>query len=129
MHRGVGISIILGVAVGVIALMMRARSPGSPAAYHSITREIMASPITVVAPADVASEAADVVFGVFDDIDAEMSEWKPGSALSAVNDAAGDRPVAVPEPLLGVIERGLEIGAMTDGAFDITWAALWGLWD
>jgi thiamine biosynthesis lipoprotein len=28
-----------------------------------------------------------------------------------------------------VIRRGVEIGELTGGAFDVTWAALWGLWD
>jgi thiamine biosynthesis lipoprotein len=28
-----------------------------------------------------------------------------------------------------VIRRGIEIGDLNEGAFDITWAALWGLWD
>jgi thiamine biosynthesis lipoprotein len=58
-----------------------------------------------------------------------MSEWKASSPLSAVNAAAGREPVAVPDDLRDVIRRGIEIGALTDGAFDVTWAALWGLWD
>ena len=58
-----------------------------------------------------------------------MSEWKDTSPLSAVNREAGVRPVAVPADLREVIRRGIEIGALTDGAFEISWAALWGLWD
>jgi thiamine biosynthesis lipoprotein len=37
--------------------------------------------------------------------------------------------VPVPEDLFALLRRGIEIGRLTDGAFDVTWAALWGLWD
>jgi FAD:protein FMN transferase len=76
-----------------------------------------------------ADEAAKAVFTIFEDVDARMSEWKPTSPLSAVNREAGVSAVPVPDDLRAVIRRGIEIGERTDGAFDITWAALWGLWD
>ncbi|MHC4108022.1 MAG: FAD:protein FMN transferase [Planctomycetota bacterium] len=97
--------------------------------YVSFTEEIMASPITVLAPAAEAEAAARLVFDIFRDVDATMSEWKAGSPLSAVNQAAGRHPVKVPDDLRQIIHKSIEIGDMTDGAFDITWAALWGLWD
>jgi thiamine biosynthesis lipoprotein len=89
----------------------------------------MASPISVSAPQPVAREAADIVFGIFEEVDEWMSEWKDDSPLSAVNAAAGSHPVPVPDDLRAVVRRGVGIGALTGGAFDITWAALWGLWD
>lgn len=110
-------------------LRSRGANPG-PAGedYISATEQIMAAPITVLLPEPDAA-TAEIVFGVFRDVDAAMSEWKASSPLSAVNAAAGRAPVAVPDDLRAVIRRGLEIGALTDGAFDVTWAALWGLWD
>ncbi len=76
-----------------------------------------------------AAAAAEACFALFRRLDLELSEWKEGSPLSAVNRAAGAAPVAVPEELFGLVARAVEIGRETDGAFDITWAALWGLWD
>jgi thiamine biosynthesis lipoprotein len=73
--------------------------------------------------------AAAAVFAIFADVDARMSEWKATSPLSAVNERAGGAPVTVPKDLVRVVARGVEIGALTDGAFDVTWAALWGVWD
>ena len=35
----------------------------------------------------------------------------------------------VPAELRVLLHRGVEIGDLTGGAFDVTWAALWGLWD
>lgn len=76
-----------------------------------------------------ASEAAHAVFGIFREVDARMSEWKETSPLSAVNRAAGGEPVPVPADLRRVLHRALDVARRTDGAFDPTWAALWGLWD
>jgi thiamine biosynthesis lipoprotein len=76
-----------------------------------------------------ASEAARAVFRIFRDVDDRMSEWKQSSPLAAVNRAAGGEPVAVPDELRRLLHRALDIARLTDGAFDPTWAALWGLWD
>ncbi len=37
--------------------------------------------------------------------------------------------MAVPKELFALVTRAIEIGRETDGAFDLSWAALWGLWD
>lgn len=79
-------------------------------------------------PAAAAAAAADC-FALFRRLDLELSEWKDGSPLAAVNRAAGVAPVAVPEELFGLVSRAVEIGRETEGAFDVSWAALWGLWD
>ncbi|UCD74041.1 MAG: FAD:protein FMN transferase [Phycisphaerales bacterium] len=97
--------------------------------YVGYTTEVMSTLITVRVPEHQGEEAAEVVFNVFRDIDARMSEWKETSPLSQVNRAAGEGPVRVPDDLRALIRRGTEIGDLTGGAFDITWAALWGLWD
>jgi thiamine biosynthesis lipoprotein len=118
------------VAAAVISrLGGRSPSPASDQTYISLTREIMTTPITVMAPAEKAQQAAEIVFSVFRDVDERMSEWKPTSPLSVVNAKAGIEPVAVPNDLRAILRRGVELGELTDGAFDVTWAALWGLWD
>ncbi len=127
MSRGIIATLGILAAAGLL-LLWRSAGP-AVAPYVSFTEDIMASPITVTAPAPVARRAADIVFDVFRSVDAAMSEWKPTSPLSAVNRAAGSHPVKVPDDLRAVIREGIEIGRRTDGAFDITWAALWGLWD
>lgn len=76
-----------------------------------------------------AAEAAETCFELFTRLDSELSEWKEGSPLSAVNQAAGEHPVAVPRELFALTARGIEIGHATEGAFDISWAALWGIWN
>ena len=99
--------------------------------YVSFTADSMATTIRATLPAGPqARQQADAVFDTFRDVDREMSEWREGSPLTAVNRAAGGAdPVQVPRDLFDLIRRGIEIGDLTHGAFDITWAALWGLWD
>jgi thiamine biosynthesis lipoprotein len=130
-----GAAIVALVGAGlVLRRAPRRRSRGARTAagetrFITLTREVMAAPITVEVPEADGAAAAEAVFAVFEEVDARMSEWKATSPLSAVNGAAGGAPVAVPRDLRAVIRRGIEIGALTDGAFDLTWAALWGLWD
>ncbi|MEW6746656.1 MAG: FAD:protein FMN transferase [Planctomycetota bacterium] len=104
-----------------------AATPSADYRWHA--EEIMSTLVEVLAPAGRDEQAANAVFAIFREVDAQMSEWKASSPLSEVNRQAGQNAVAVPADLREVIRRGLEIGKLTDGAFDITWAALWGLWD
>ena len=91
---------------------------------------VMATVLTVSLPdRPGASAAAAGVAAEFQRVEDLLSEWKPGSPLARVNAAAGGPPVAVDPEVLALIAEGLRYGALTDGAFDVTWAALWGLWD
>jgi len=79
------------------------------------------------APAD-AQTAIEEVFSELSRIDYLMSEWKQDSPVSAVNAAAGERLVSVPEELRAMIERAVAFSDLTEGAFDITWKGLAPLW-
>lgn len=54
-----------------------------------------------------------------DEVDAQMSTWKPDSDLMRLNAATVGDWVAVPERLTEVLRLGLEIGRASNGAFDI----------
>lgn len=120
----VGAVLALGA---VIALAVLARRE---ARFVTFGGEAMATRWEVVLPEGAASAAAaEACFALYRELDLLLSEWKPGSPLSAVNRAAGTAPVEVPAELFELLERALDLGARTDGAFDVSWAALWGLWD
>lgn len=51
-------------------------------------------------------------------VDREMSPWKPESDLSRLNRAACDRWVALPAGILEVLDRALKICRLSAGAFD-----------
>ncbi|MFQ5655636.1 MAG: FAD:protein FMN transferase [Planctomycetota bacterium] len=57
-----------------------------------------------------------------------MTDWRP-SPLTRLNDAAGKGPQEAPEELLDLIARSVEVWKLTEGAFDITFAAVGRLWD
>jgi len=67
---------------------------------------------------DVAPVAAAMQAAV-DEVDAQMSMWKPDSDLMRLNAAAQDVWVDVPPRLMTVLAAALEIGRASDGAFDI----------
>ena len=124
------------VVVSTLRRTTEDREPRSPS-YATFETDVMSTRLRVTVPAGEetsgserrSSEAAAAVFRIFRDVEARMSEWKESSPLSAVNRAAGGEPVPVPEELRRVLRRALDIARLTDGAFDPTWAALWGLWD
>jgi thiamine biosynthesis lipoprotein len=93
-------------------------------------REMMGTRVTVSidAPAEKSRPGFAAAFSVFEHIDAEMNEWKPGSALSRINDVAGNSAVEVPSDLCDLIRTSLEGARRTHGLFDPTWAALRDLW-
>lgn len=66
------------------------------------------------APVRAALQAA------VDEVDAQMSTWKPDSDLMRLNAAPVGAWVTVPERLMEVLRLGLEIGRASGGAFDIS---------
>jgi FAD:protein FMN transferase len=68
-------------------------------------------------------------FNLIKKIDSWMSEWRPETELSRVNQSAGARPVKISSDLLQVLELALDVSKDTDGAFDPTFNAFWGLYN
>lgn len=54
-----------------------------------------------------------------DEVDAQMSAWKPDSDLMRLNAAPTGEWMAVPQPLMEVLHLSLDIGRASGGAFDI----------
>ncbi|MDF1855841.1 FAD:protein FMN transferase [Pseudooceanicola sp.] len=54
-----------------------------------------------------------------DEVDAQMSTWKPDSDLMRLNAAPVGARVMVPDRMREVLRLGLEIGRASDGAFDV----------
>lgn len=75
-----------------------------------------------VAPVQAALQAA------VDEVDAQMSTWKPDSDLMRLNAAPVDEWVTVPRRLMTVLHLGLAIGRASGGAFDIGMGDAVGAW-
>ncbi|MCK6528426.1 FAD:protein FMN transferase [Myxococcota bacterium] len=97
--------------------------------YVTFSEERMSTRIDATLPQGPgAREAAAVVFDAFSQVEETANEWRESSPLAAVNRGAGGPPVPVPQDLFDLLRRGVEMGELTGGAFEVTWAALWGLW-
>lgn len=69
--------------------------------------------------ADDLSDQRQALQAAVDAVDAQMSTWKPDSDLMRFNRAPTELWFDLPEPLCTVLAAALEIGRLSDGAFDI----------
>jgi thiamine biosynthesis lipoprotein len=85
--------------------------------------------VSVWTAADARADAAIAeVFGEFDRLDALMSVWKDGSDIVRLNGAAGEHAVPVSPETREVLGIANQMSDQTGGVFDVTFAALSGLW-
>jgi len=76
-----------------------------------------------------AEAAMAAVIAEMHRIDAAMSPHKATSELSRINREASARPVPLSEEMFGLLGRALHFSALSDGAFDITFASAGQLYD
>lgn len=85
--------------------------------------------ITVVAEDEKqGDEYIDMAVAEITRIEKLISSWDPNSQTSAINNNAGITPVKVDAELLQLIKRAIGISKLTDGAFDISYAAMDKIW-
>jgi thiamine biosynthesis lipoprotein len=75
-----------------------------------------------------ANEYIDAAVGEIERIEKLISSWDEHSQTSEINRYAGSKPVEVPRELFQLIERSMAISKLTNGAFDISYAALDSVW-
>lgn len=76
-----------------------------------------------------AERGLAAVIGEMHRIDAAMSPHKADSELSRINRHAARAPVALSDEMFGLLQRAVAFSALSDGAFDITYAAVGHLYD
>jgi len=77
----------------------------------------------------VALSAIDAALDEIARLEFILSEWRADSEISRINAQAGREPVTVGPETLAVIQAGLQVSQWSDGAFDMSWAALRDLFD
>ncbi len=98
----------------------------------TFSEQIMGTRIEATLPeggAIAPEESAAVVFEIFHEVDGWASGWTDGSTVATINGTAGGEPVPAGPELIELLQRGVALGDLTGGTFDITWAALWDVWD
>jgi thiamine biosynthesis lipoprotein len=122
------------LAAAVLAVTLTAcHRPAPPSVVHLAERahQTMGTElrVSVWTADDAQAEAAtSAVFREFDRLDAMMSVWKEGSDIVRLNAAAGDHAVPVSAETREVLHVAHQISEQTGGRFDVTFAALSGLW-
>ncbi|WP_316805089.1 FAD:protein FMN transferase [Pedobacter nototheniae] len=85
--------------------------------------------ITIVArDAKTADRNIDTVIHEISRIEFLISDWKPETQISEVNRNAGIKPVKVDKEVFNLAKRALYLSKITDGAFDISFAAMDKIW-
>ena len=77
---------------------------------------------------DRMETAAEMAFDEVRRLDSLLSNYKPESAWSQVNQYAAERPVEVPQDLFDLLAACIEYSRKSDGAFDITVGPLMKVW-
>lgn len=114
----------------VIVLLLAALSSGAAdAARLEETRPLMGTAVQVIAegPDEAALRAAaERAYREMNRLSDMMNHYDPKSVVSAINDAAGKRPVAAPAELLDVLAMAQRMSQRSGGAFDVTVGGLRG---
>lgn len=85
--------------------------------------------ITIVAKDSLAAEQnIDEVITEISRIENLISDWKPTSQISEVNQNAGIRPVKVDKEVFELTQRAIRFSEITNGGFDISFAAMDRIW-
>ena len=85
--------------------------------------------ITIVAENEAQAEKhIDEVIAEMSRIEDLISDWKPSSQISEVNRNAGIKPIKVDREVFDVTKRAIYLSKITNGAFDISYAAMDKIW-
>jgi thiamine biosynthesis lipoprotein len=85
--------------------------------------------ITIVAQDSLSAEQyIDEAIAEVTRIENLISDWIPETQISQVNKNAGIKPVTVDKEVFNLAERALQFSKITDGAFDISFAAMDRIW-
>jgi thiamine biosynthesis lipoprotein len=126
---------VISASIGCLLTLVACR-PGTsaPRAEPGLVERSQVSMGTAVqfsawtADEGAAVAAFERAFIEFDRLDALMSVWKQGSDILRINAAAGKSAVAVSPEVREVLRDSQEVSEWTAGKFDVTFAALSGLW-
>jgi len=85
--------------------------------------------ISIVAKdSSTASQKIEEVIAEITRIENLISDWKPDSQISEVNQNAGIRPVKVDREVFELTQRAIKLSEITKGGFDISFAAMDRIW-
>jgi thiamine biosynthesis lipoprotein len=98
---------------------------------HKVSRPLLGTIInlTIVADTETASKAAEQAFKEIERIEFLMSPYRESSDIFRINTDAWREPVRVSGEVFSLVKRAVRIWSESDGAFDVTFASMSGLWN
>ncbi|KAF2514926.1 FAD:protein FMN transferase [Flavobacterium foetidum] len=85
--------------------------------------------ITIVAEDSLtAGQRIEEVIAEITRIENLISDWKPDSQVSKVNQNAGIQPVKVDREVFALTQRAIKLSEITNGGFDVSFAAMDRIW-
>ena len=124
----------LTIASAALLAQALAPAPGEPRVVAR-TFPVMGTEVTFsafTADAESADRGFAAAYDEIHRVELLMTDWErpgePESDIVRINKAAGKHAVKVSPETLDVIQQSLEMSRRSDGAFDITFAAMKGLW-
>lgn len=96
-----------------------------------LKRRAMACEFEVVLNAkqyDNGMEAAIAALDVIEEIEGQLTYFRPTSQLSRINLTAADEPVSIEPGLFSLLQLAQKVNEETAGAYDITATPLWEAW-
>jgi thiamine biosynthesis lipoprotein len=121
-----------GACLVLAGAVARAQQPARPARHLAQKiGEAMGTDLRFAVLTDDDARAQAAMQAAFDEvkrIEALMTTWRPDSEVSRVNAQAGVAPVRVSDETLEVVLAAERASRLSNGAFDITFYAMKGLW-
>ncbi len=75
-----------------------------------------------------AEKNIDIVIAEITRIENLISDWKPDSQVSQVNQNAGIKPIKVDREVFQLTQRAIKLSEITKGGFDVSFAAMDRIW-
>ncbi len=135
MRRRTLVLLPIGLAGAAAARAWSRRSdppPPAPEGPFTAERHAMGTVWRVMLPPGHPSHGPEAASRALDEVqrlEDVLSEFRPHTEVSRINAAAGHESVPVSADTWNVVEHALRYAALSDGAFDPTWASLRSLWD
>ena len=117
--------------IGILIFLLFAESTHAQETAQKKVVKLMGSRFELTAVADRDTQcwrAISAGIAEIQRIEHLISSWDPASQTSAVNRAAGKHPVRVDRELYDLVYRAKKVSALTDGAFDISYASMDRIW-
>jgi FAD:protein FMN transferase len=131
--RRMVVAIIVAQLLLAVLILQMVRAGRAPGGFVKVERTEFAMSTVVEAKVyaknrKTGEQAVSAIFEEVARLEAILAKSRSGSEVDQINSGAGLKPVRVSASTFDIIQLGVDVGARTGGAFDVTIAPLVELW-